>query len=171
MGQNSLKKLLWYWICTYALYLLLSCLLCDNHVPGDAINYSLLNIMWVAMHVRLVWSKGGFHNQMVWVCILLEKNIGPLTKAMIHGGSFSLDIQPQSLMRILTVVECLSIKRGVHYLLSMLSRYGCLSWRIINSEKSNASFLLRPLYRRHRGTPLWHLVKTVHCDDPVVQAN
>jgi hypothetical protein len=58
---------------------------------------------------------------------MLEKNIGPLTKAMYHGGSFSLDIQPQSLMRILTVVECLSIKRGVHYLLSMLSRYGCLS--------------------------------------------
>ena len=58
---------------------------------------------------------------------MLEKNIGPLTKAMNHGGSFSLDIKPQSLMRILSVVECLSIKRGVHYLLSMLSRYGCLS--------------------------------------------
>jgi hypothetical protein len=28
----------------YALYLLLSWLLCDNHVPGDAINF-LLNIM------------------------------------------------------------------------------------------------------------------------------
>jgi hypothetical protein len=42
---------------------------------------------------------------------MLEKNIGPLTKAMYHGGSFSLDIQPQSLMRILTIVECLSIKK------------------------------------------------------------
>jgi hypothetical protein len=41
---------------------------------------------------------------------MLEKNIGQPTKAMYHGGSFSLDIQPQSLMRILTVVECLTLK-------------------------------------------------------------
>ena len=41
---------------------------------------------------------------------MLEENIGPLTKAMNHGGSFSLDINPQSLMRILSVVECLCIK-------------------------------------------------------------
>ena len=51
-------------------------------------------------------------SRMIGVCILLEKNIGPLTKAMYHGGSFSLDINPQSLMRILSVV-------------SVLSRYGC----------------------------------------------
>ena len=56
------------------------------------------------MHIRLVCSKG----DLPWVeliCILLEKNIGPPTKAMHHGGSFSLDLNPQSLMRI-----CLCIK-------------------------------------------------------------
>ena len=37
--------------------------------------------------------------------------------------------------------------------------------RIIKGEKSNAIFLLRPLYRRHGGTPLWHLVKTYVCGD------
>src|SRR4051794_16571311 len=32
-------------------------------------------------------------------------------------------------------------------------------------EKSCASCLLETLYRRHRGTPLPHLVKTYVCDD------
>src|SRR3954469_25918311 len=32
-------------------------------------------------------------------------------------------------------------------------------------EKSCASCLLETLYRRHRGTPLRHLVKTYVCDD------
>lgn len=56
-GTNSLKTIvvLNMYLC---ILFLISCLLCDNHVPGDAINYSLLNIMWVDLHVRLVWSKG-----------------------------------------------------------------------------------------------------------------
>ena len=41
------------------------------------------------MHVRLVRSKGDLPLEWLEHCIMLEKNIGPLTKAMIHGGSFS----------------------------------------------------------------------------------
>ena len=66
---------------------------------------------------------------------MLEKNIGPLTKAMNHGGSFSLDTNPQSLMRILFVVECLCIKEE-----SIICVYVVPVWmsklRIIKSEKS-----------------------------------
>ena len=85
---------------------------------------------------------------------MLEKNIGPLTKAMYHGGSFSLDIQPQSLMRILTVVECLSIKKRSPLSVVYVVPVWMSKLRLIKSEKSNVCFLLRPLYRRHRGTPL-----------------
>ena len=60
--------------------------------------------MFVLSEVRAIYHL------MDRACILLEKNIGPLTKAMIHGGSFSLDKKPQSIMRILSVVECLCIK-------------------------------------------------------------
>jgi hypothetical protein len=48
--------------------------------------------MFVLCEVREIYHL------MVRACILLEKNIGPLTKAMIHGGNFSLDNNPQSLM-------------------------------------------------------------------------
>ena len=57
---------------------------------------------------------------------MLEKNIGPLTKAMIHGGSFSFGhISSISYEKIINCCYMLMHKRGVHYLLSMLSRYGC----------------------------------------------
>src|SRR3954468_24284310 len=37
--------------------------------------------------------------------------------------------------------------------------------RLFPIEKSCVSCLLETLYRRHRGTPLRHLVKTYVCDD------
>ena len=61
--------------------------------------------MFVLSEVRAIYHL------MVGACILLEKNIGPLTKAMIHGGSFSFGQYPQSHMRkLLIVVTCLCIK-------------------------------------------------------------
>ena len=85
---------------------------------------------------------------------MLEKNIGPLTKAMNHGGSFSLDINPQSLMRILSVVECLSIKEESIICFLCCPGMDVLKLRSIKIERSNAIYLLGPLYRWHRGTPL-----------------
>ena len=49
----------------------------------------------------------------------------------------------------------------VHFLFSMFSRYGCPKLRSIKIEKSNAIYLLGTLYKRHGGTPLQHLVKTI----------
>ena len=60
--------------------------------------------MFVLSEVREIYHL------MVRACILLEKNIGPLTKAMIHGGSFSFGQYPQSQMRKLIVATCLCIK-------------------------------------------------------------
>ena len=47
---------------------------------------------------------------MVGVCILLEKNIGPPTKAMYHGGSFSVDTNPQISYENIFIVECFKLK-------------------------------------------------------------
>lgn len=73
---------------------------------------------------------------------------------MYHGGSFSLDINPQSLMRILFVVECLSIKEESIICFLCCPGMDVLELRSIKNEKSNAIYLLGPLYMRHRGTPL-----------------
>ena len=74
---------------------------------------------------------------------------------MYHGGSFSLDINPQSLMRI-----CLCIQEESIIYFLCCPGMDVLKLRSIKNEKSNAIYLLGTLYRWHRGTPLWHLVKT-----------
>src|SRR6187399_764651 len=100
--------------------------------------------MFVLSEVRVICH--GLNGR---VCILLEKNIGPPTKAMYHGGSFSLDINPQSLMRI-----CLCIKEESIIYFLCCPGMDVLKLRSIKNEKSNAIDLLGPLYRWHRGTPL-----------------
>ena len=39
------------------------------------------------------------------ICILLEKNIGPPTEAMLHGGCFSWTLNPQVSIEILSLLN------------------------------------------------------------------
>ena len=73
---------------------------------------------------------------------IVEKNIVPPTKAMYHGGSFSLDLNPQSLMRICLCIE----EESIIYFLCCPGM-DVLKLRSIKNEKSNAIYLLGPLYR------------------------
>ena len=94
--ESSLKNYCGKDYVTYAFLVLISCLLCDNHaVMGNTINMFLVNIVWITMHAHLVWSKGDLPwVEKIGVCILLEKNIGPPTKAMFTWWKFQLDKSP-----------------------------------------------------------------------------
>ena len=75
--ESSLKSYCGKYYVTYAFLVLISCLLCDNHaVMGNAINMSLLNLMWVAMNVHLVLSKGDYHAQGSNMHICQRKTLG-----------------------------------------------------------------------------------------------
>ena len=79
---------------------------------------------------------------------------------MYHGGSFSLDINPQSLMRI-----CLSIKEESIIYFLCCPGMDVLKLRSIKNEKSNAIYLIGPLYRWHRGTLCDTWLKHMQCND------
>ena len=139
---------MWKGLCNLCILVLISCLLCDNHaVMGNTITMPLLNIVWITMHAYLVWSKRNLPwVEKIGICILLEKNIGPPTKAMFTCGSFSWTKVQTSVVLVFPVWMSKKL-------------------RFIKIEKSNEIHLLGPLYRRQGGTPLWHLVKTYVCDE------
>ena len=80
--------------------------------------------MFVLSEVRAIYSE---LNGLSMHIVREEHWAANLSHAPWWKFQFWTNILKSLMRKELIVVECLSIKRGVHYLLSMLSRYGCLS--------------------------------------------
>ena len=129
-------------LCNFSSY---KCLLCGNHADmGTPSSYFCwisceLLCMLILAEVRVIfpWVAYGWSMHIVreehWAA-----NQSHAYMVEVSAWTLKSSISYENII----IVECLKHKRGVHYLFSMLSRYGRPSWDLSNARNPMRSFSL-----------------------------
>src|SRR3954467_658692 len=97
--------------------------------------------------------------------IVKEEHWAANPKPCLHGEHFSWTNKSSISYEIILLPNALCIKFEESNICFLCCPGMDVQVETFPIEKSCASCLLETLYRRHRGTPLQHLVKTYVCDD------
>ena len=156
-------------MCHLCILVLISCLLSGNHwLTGDAINLS--HLCWISCELLCMFVLSEVreicHELKDLSMHIVREEHWAANLSHVSWWKFQLDTNPQiSYENIFCCWMLKALKMSPFICCPLSSRYGCPKLRFNKNEKSNAIYLLGPLYRRHGGTPLWHLVKTYVCDE------